>query len=418
MNTAFTMRDTSFPVEFAQFVAFVGAENLMAAVSRVMSKFDTLSPAMRTLYRKRYFFHLQCLAFTDGAAPFRLDVSDHCAVRTATLIAGINRVRTYLPSKAHGRFRSVICGGLRPDRDIRQLEHEIRSFIHFGQKGLAITLADLESDGQQFDMECRSVADIAFDVECKTVTEDTGAPVKTDLFVNLAEEFRRAMHSTTPTLESGIFVLSFRRPTEQCRDLATTLRNALCSSPFVETHCDDFGLVFEPRPEWTVLAASAAANEVRIVIGRDLGSAGYQRHVATKVGNRVFALALLSDRPNRLSEKVTSVLKEAADQCSRQRPSLVWLHFVEHPEQEFLQLAEHSQQGRGLNVIVTNVLHPNASTTDRSHVHTIRFSAEAESITHRPVLDSELLLRRAGSLSGPCYDVRNPYCRYKENIDF
>ena len=74
--------------------------------------------------------------------------------------------------------------------------------------------------------------------------------------------------------------------------------------------------------------------------------------------------------------------------------------------------------GAGLNAIVASALHPRASLTDRSHVHTIRFSAEAAEVTRKPVLDGELLLRTAGSLSGPCYDVPNPLCRFKCEIDF
>jgi hypothetical protein len=196
------------------------------------------------------------------------------------------------------------------------------------------------------------------------------------------------------------------------------LRNALGSSLLHKCSVGDFDLVFTPKPEWTMLATSAAPNEVQLVVRDELEGISHQ-HFAT-ISNKILALALQPQKPNSLSEKVISVLKDGADQCSGSHPSLVWLHFIGHAEAEFLKIAHFSQEsgGAGLNAIVANALHPRASPTDRSHVHTIRFSAEAAEITQKPVLDAELLLRKAGSLSGPCYDVPNPFCRFKGDIDF
>jgi hypothetical protein len=136
--------------------------------------------------------------------------------------------------------------------------------------------------------------------------------------------------------------------------------------------------------------------------------------------DNLVALALRPQKQSSLSDKIVGVLKEAADQCSGLQHSLIWLHLIGHAEAEFLQVANFSQQGQGagLNAIVSKVLHPCASKTDRSHVQTIRFSAEAAEITQRPILDRERLIRRARSLSGPCYDVPNPFCRFKGVIDF
>jgi hypothetical protein len=417
MSGDFTMPDSGFPAEFAAFVDFIDGLELHEAVSRVASKLNPLSSPVRALYRDRYFFHEHCISITEGPTPFQLDVSNINAVRAASFIAGINRVRRRLSPVAIPRFRNVIVGCLRPDRDIRQLEHEIRSFVHFGQKGMQITLADLEGHGR-FDLDCRT-KDTAFEVECKTVTQDTGAAIKTDLLVNLSEEFRRTVHRTPVTFGSGIFILTFCRAPDECRDLALTLRTALGSSSLPESPDGDFDLVFIPKPEWTKLVTSATPNEVRAALRDELIDAS-DHHFATKIGDKIIALALRPHKPNSLSEKVISVLKEGADQCSGNHPSLVWLHLIGHAEAEFLKLAHFSMEGggAGLNAIVAKALHPRASSTDRSHVHTIRFSAEAAEIIQKPVLDEELLIRKARSLSGPCYDVPNPLCRFKGEIDF
>ena len=98
---------------------------------------------------------------------------------------------------------------------------------------------------------------------------------------------------------------------------------------------------------------------------------------------------------------------------------MLWLHLIGHSEDEFLELAQFSQKGEGagLNAIVAKGPHPRASPTDRSHVHKIRFSAEPADIKQRPVLDNDLMIRKANSLSGLCYDVPNPFCRFTLDVD-
>jgi hypothetical protein len=40
------------------------------------------------------------------------------------------------------------------------------------------------------------------------------------------------------------------------------------------------------------------------------------------------ALCIRSEKPNGLSVRVIDVIKDGADQCTRQRPGVVWLHFI------------------------------------------------------------------------------------------
>jgi hypothetical protein len=291
----------------------------------------------------------------------------------------------------------------------------VRTFVRFGQKNTAIILSDLEGLGQ-FDMICR-MNEVEFEVECKTVTEDTGTQIKTDLLVNMCQEFRHTLQGATIAPGTGVFILTFKRPPDRCSGLLAKLRSNLQSTSF-PLSLGDFDLVFQPRSEWIPIARSAIPDG-RVVVTRDLNEIS-AKHCAMKLGDNLVALALRPQKPSSLSDKIVGVLKEAADQCSGQRQSLVWLHLIGHPEAEFLQLANFSQQGQGagLNAIVSKVLHPRASMTDRSHVQTIRFSAEGAEITQRPIFDADRLIRKARSLSGPCYDVPNPFCRFKDVVDF
>ena len=291
-----------------------------------------------------------------------------------------------------------------------------RSFVHFNQRNSSVILADLEGYGR-FDMDC-VFEKIEFEVECKTITEDTGAPIKTDFLINMSHEFIRFLAASTRVLESGVFVYTFKKPTEHCQNILSVFRQVLeaGSIPF---NSSEFEIVFQAKPEWTELSRLQPLNVVRTAITGDLNEIS-QKYFATKRGNAFVGLALKPSKPSTLNKKLVGVLKEACDQCSGKKPSLVWLHLVGHSETEFLRLANFSRDGRGagLNAVVSKVLHPKASTTDRSHVHTIRFSAEADELSRKPVLDKERLLRTAKAIDGPCYDVPNPFSRFKQDFDF
>ena len=186
----YTLSQAEFPREFAEFIDFVGAAPLDKETRKVERRLQALSPTVRGLYGDRYFFQEECLRFTYDVPAFGLDIANSQAVRTASLIAGINRIRRLLSPKAVDHFRSVVIDNLKLGRDMRQLEHEIRTWTYFARKGFNVTFADLEGVGR-FDLLVETpTGSVA--VECKTIGEDTGDQIKTELVVNLADIFERA----------------------------------------------------------------------------------------------------------------------------------------------------------------------------------------------------------------------------------
>jgi hypothetical protein len=64
-------------------------------------------------------------------------------------------------------------------RDVRQIEHEIRCYAHFVRRRYRTAFADLEELGR-FDLLVDTPVG-QIEVECKTVTEDTGSQIKTEM---------------------------------------------------------------------------------------------------------------------------------------------------------------------------------------------------------------------------------------------
>lgn len=418
MNTNFTFDSATFASEFAKFVNFLGAENLDSALAKVGQKLSQLPKSVRSLYGDRYFLHEQCVRIVHGSYPFQLDHENFVAVRAANFIAGVNRAQTYLSPSGKLRLRSMCLDNLKPDRDIRQLEHEIRCLIHFGQKGREVSFADLEGKAR-FDLVCDAKAQNSFEVECKTLTRDTGSQIKVEMTVGLASTFYRSVHEGMAVNKSGIYVLTLKKPADQCRNLIVALKSALNRNANAEFENDDFFLQFEERQTW---AEYAYNNDWRGLEALALSDdrIGDRARIVTRAGDCVVGLVLVPHKEGALGEKVVSVLKDAADQCSKSKAAILWLHFVGMTEKTFLEIAQFAMdsKGGGLNALVAKAIYSKSSPTDRSHVHLIRFSGDPAELEKKPVLNSDRLLSQTSSIRGFCYDVPNPNCRFPLTGDF
>ncbi|QXX76038.1 DNA-binding transcriptional regulator [Methylovirgula sp. HY1] len=410
----YSLVQSDFPREFAEFLGFVGPDIIDSAVRKVEQKLGTLSAGARSLFGDRYFFHQQCNRFVDGSPPFQLDIADPVAVRAASLIAGINRVKRSLSSQGASRLCAMVKDNLMPDRDIRQIEHEIRCATHFARKGFTVTFADLEGLGN-FDLLVETPSG-SVDVECKTVTEETGGQIKTEMTVDLSERFRKTVLERPPADESGLFTMKLKRPAADCKNLGSQFEDALRSETARSFHTKDFSIEFSPRPQWQQLLESGSLVDLRRQILLD--SDEYAR-CAIKVSGKIIGLIIHPHKPTVLSQRVVRVIKDGADQCTGGRPGVVWLHFVGLAETQFLAIAEFSKEGKGagLNAIVANSLHPRASPTNRSHIQSIRFSADGLGIENHLSLAPNLLMVPSVSAGGPCYEVPNSLGRFPEISD-
>lgn len=398
----YSVVQSDFPREFAEFIDFVGGRALDNSIQKIDKKLRALSPGARSIFGDRYFFQEQCVRFTCSSSPFQLNISDPFAVRAASLMASINRVKRSLSQKGVERLHKMVIDNLKSDRDIRQIEHEFRCSTHFGQKDFKVRFGELEGLGR-FDLLVETPS-VSIEVECKTVSVDTGSQIKLELAANLSEALHKAVLNRPPVDESGIFTLTLNKPAADCKHLARQLEDALQSETAQSFLAADFSLVFSPRPQWQELLSSE----------RGVDSNTDEYRCIMKAGGKIVVLDIRPHKSTMLPQRLVGTIKKGADQCTGKKQSVIWLHFVGVPEAEFESLAEFSigRNGAGLDAIVAKAVHPSASSTDRTHVHSVRFSTDSHDLGNHLVLAANLLMVRAVSSGGPCYDVHNPFCRF------
>jgi hypothetical protein len=408
--SALSAHQTDFPAEFANFVAYVGSTEIQRSVDKVIRKLAAFGVAERNLFGTRYFFHEEMARFTDGSQPFQLDIQSSSAIRAASFVAGTNRARLGMSEAEARHFKGMIIDNMKPDRDFRQIEHEIRCFIHLKQKGHDVRFADLGKAGSQ-DLLCGSGAN-SFEVECKTVSQDTGNPIKSEMIANLAKQFFSLVKQRSQILKAGIYSVEFGSKPRMSNDVLAALQSIVLDASATVARCEDATITFHSRPLWDGCKERLPREAIVAMIAADPDVSG--RHCFTMSGNNLVGLSVENYKPNEIASRATRVLKDAADQLSGTRAAFVWLHFIGLPERDFLELARFAMdgQGRGLNAVVANALTGRGSVKGRNHVNAVIFSAEAEGITHRPALDRQLMLAKSASVGGPVYVVRNPQAQF------
>jgi hypothetical protein len=171
-------------------------------------------------------------------------------------------------------------------------------------------------------------------------------------------------------------------------------------------------------PKWQKLLDEEKIDELQRALRSDFNDGEFSRSVSRKNG-RVVAFDVRPHALPDLNQKVVDTLKEAADQCTGNLPGIIWLHFNGHPEDEIRQVFQFSAEtpGGGLNSTVASALHPDASSTNRSHVQRVRFSATGATLLRQLTPDRDRMLRRFVSQGGLCFDVPNPHTKFHDTID-
>lgn len=94
------------------------------------------------------------------------------------------------------------------------------------------------------------------------------------------------------------------------------------------------------------------------------------------------------------------------------------LHFNGHSEDDIREVFKFSAEngGAGLNYSAAMALHPDVSSTDRSHVQRVRFSCTGTTLSRQLTRDEGRLLRLSVSQGGLCYDATNPRTKFPDLV--
>lgn len=354
---------------------------------------------------RRYYFHSTYKRLVARNRTFgRIDISDPNNNRAISLLAAVREFALPLSIDEQTRLKARIVESLDPDRDIREFEHEMRAFVHYKGAGYNIVPADGIEKGR-FDFLVQGNGR-EFELECKTFSESIGNPISVEDSVYVFRAMKSSILAQRDFRESGILTLTF--PTRALlseQELKHIISQFLSNAP-AELHDTRYSLMFERRPDWDIWLRS---NQHEYVID-DIASrfTDHNLHSMTMLSRDHAVMGVA--RSEQKSHPVTSIfarLKKASEQFSKQRPAVLWGHFLGFGESEFEALLEENRFGyRALDAFGQNLF----KSPNRNHIARLRLSADG--LGRRTEPRSNILVRNMISGGGPAYDLTSRVSRF------
>jgi hypothetical protein len=326
-------------------------------------------------------------------------ISDRRIHNAIAFIAGSLEAAAQMNEAARSSFRSRILAALRPDRDFRSVEHEVRCFTHFRQANYAVRFADLEGFGRYDFLATRGADQV--EIECKMISPDIGYSIKLERSISIFEEILRLISSgKIESIPVGIYQIEL-----STYDNSTLMRVSDCFHQFVR-HIEPqaqrelfsgIRISFDARPQWQALKEMTEAARFEFIAEQERLNSNC---IVTNAGGGWCVISLAAERRPRIIKGIINEIKSAADQLSKSRAGLIWVHFGGWSEAELRIAAQHAKERADspFNIISTHILRNDT----RNHVSAIWYSATG----------SELLVaqHKAGTMtkgSGPIYMIQS-----------
>jgi hypothetical protein len=389
---------------FNEFVGPANLENRIDRVERKLANIVALSPAVQ----RRFEFHRTYQKILiESRSNLQADLGDLAVNRALSFISAVKEICMHSTPSEQNRWRSRILDGLKPDRDLRQLRHEIRAYVHYAQAGCRLTWGDDHKD--RFDLLVVGPRG-TFEVECKTFAEDIGSPFSIDeSFLVLGAVRTGLERGEFPP--SGIITIELKqRGGVTPHELIDATKDFVTVLPPCKVY-DNVTFRYERRIGWDTLLAGGHRDAIKNEFGSWQADHNHHSMIAI-VGKRAVFVQMATDRRSKLYSAITDSLKKASEQFSTQRPAVIWGHFLGLTESQFKNLLERQRLGaRTFDVFGHYVFKSEA----RKHVCRLRFSADGAEIRVSRTETPRGLVRDSSD-SGPAYDLSSLVSRFDPEL--
>ncbi|HEY5305148.1 MAG TPA: hypothetical protein VIJ52_00575 [Pseudolabrys sp.] len=399
MRASFDIQTNQIPSLVTWFNLYVGFSTLNNRIDRVERKLANgmLSDTLLCRYQFHQTYRNVLNRKRLGLLP---DIHDFAVANTLSFVASVEAAHGAMSDAQRDRLRTRIIDGLSPDRDIRQLQHELRAFVHYSRAGYKVDWIDNDADRYDFLVYGPKGS---FELECKTFAENIGNPISTDVsiywFDHVQNVLDRVEFPNSGTFE--IQVTTNERISQSV--LVSTVRDFVKCTPARKQY-EGATVQFQPRPDFDRLLGRNQ-REALLTEFADWQSK-HNRHCMVAANKKsVLFFSLHGNRAPRPYNAICNSLKHAAKQFSATRPAVIWGHFLGLSEEDMRNLLERNQHTRTALDVFGSYLFKAES---RNHVCRLRLSADGDLLQ-----GSNRKMVRGG---GPAYDLNSAVSRFDNNL--
>jgi hypothetical protein len=309
------------------------------------------------------------------------------------------RVFPRLPKRAQHVLKSRIAGALKDNVGLSPFAFEMRTVAHLMASGFEVEFHDL-CEGGGYDFLAKA-GDIAFEVECKSVSGDLGHRVHTHRQYQLIPYILNNMHKAEKSGVVQLLVATVPNRLHGNQEFMKSVAAAIGEA--LETTADvaDSEACTVSYREFPVFGSPFDC-ETPPQISEDDVRDYCNRMIGDEVGHTIMTfsprqsgtiIAVRSLQTNYPLKAVYHELKEATRQLSGSRPGMICVQFRNMTSAELRDLAAtpgESGKPTGIQLMTAKFY----DSTARDHVHTIAYVAPGRFRQHQSLtLDTEGLMR-------------------------
>lgn len=322
--------------------------------------------------------------------------------------AGTVRIYERLNERGRQRLRGVLLDGLKEDKGLSSVQHEIMTAVHLMRRGFDVEFHDMELGGG-FDFLAQKEG-VEIEVECKMFTADLGRKIHRRRSATLCKALESVLSQTYGSATAGMIVTvtipdRLTPSPEQHRGIEQTLRAGLLSGDALTRteHCDvrvlDFSIdksPFNKTPE------DLSRKEVQHFVWERTGRSNSTLMILFSPGRRAVVLSLESQKSDDVLKGMRHQLREAAKgQFTKTRPAFLAVQLHDLTADQLADLAQSDSPWRGnatgLQVMTSDFL----QSPSRAHIHSVVYRSHSTLSD-----DHQHGLKRADGLA---YLIKNGY---------
>jgi hypothetical protein len=283
------------------------------------------------------------------------------------IAAAMQRVHAQLNAFGKGQFAGRLQGAMKEQSGLRPISYEVLILTHLAHRGFDVECIDLTGRGRYDFLATRSGESI--EVECKTTARDVGRKIHMSEVSTLGNVL---WPIARPLLDKGGFhLLLIEVPNrlsareEDMRGLADLFARAVVD----DGHADgEMATV-----EYTVIDTQPKGlpdtmeDKLRSIFLSEFGRQASSIVFYGRPEGGALAIGVRSREPDKVLDALADQAKEAAKQCTGERPAVIAMQMTEISRAQLTDLVKGPS---GLHKIVHEVLRAE----DRRHVESIAFT--------------------------------------------
>lgn len=336
--------------------------------------------------------------------PFKLQTQ--AQYELVSFAASAVRCHQQLSESGRRRLRGVLLDGLKEDKGLLSIQHELATAIHLMGRDFDVEFQDMEHGGG-VDFIARK-DDVEIEVECKMFSADLGRKIhrrrSATLFKRLAEILTETYSSATRGLIVAVTIPDRLTPApSQHHEIETAVRRGLLHG---EAMMQIEGCTVRT---WDFLISDSPFRKSPGEISRDeidqfvqacTGRSNANLMILFSPGKRTVILSLASSKQDEVLDGMRRQLRDAAKgQFSGTRPAMLAVQLHALTAAQLISLGQLDSSSRsaatGLQIMTSDFLQRPSS----AHVHTIVYRSHA-------VIGRNALAGTARA-AGPSYLIKN-----------